>query len=193
MRTLWVLSLQKAAINPCGPHPFSLRQQLGPWNHTCGVWQLCQASQELARLDQNNQWVIWKSPSGGSRFKQTFKATATRQAQFLGTHLAHIRPLSKDRVQVDSVIRLVPSWFLSAISPSRNPEPPRLEYWMHASQLWGRGTDSLMVVSDGLMKDELLTFGSVFREGSLNFEMAGIIPSHPQEVSSYRSELGGLL
>ena len=30
MMTLWVLLLQKTAIDPCGPHPFSLRRQLGP-------------------------------------------------------------------------------------------------------------------------------------------------------------------
>ena len=49
------------------------------------------------------------------------------------------------------------------------------------------------MVSDGSKKDSLLTFGAVFREKRKAKEIAGIIPSHPNEVSSYRAELGGLL
>ena len=109
MLTLWVSSLQKTAIDPCGPHPFSLRRKLSPWNHTSGVWRWCQDSKVLARLDQNHQWAIWKSHSGCSQFKRTFKATSTSRVNFQGTHLTHVQPLPADMLQVDSVIWLGPS------------------------------------------------------------------------------------
>ena len=62
----------------------------------------------------------------------------------------------------------------------------KLTYWENKKY------DKISITVNGSCKDSLLTFGMIMEHDKQIFECAGIIPSHPDEASSYCAELGGI-
>ena len=199
MKQIWQEELKKWAIDRTGVHPRTISVYLGQWNHTVGTWYWHEFNQEIYWHTDSSSWERWAATPGKPGRSPTYSKTGVMTTTPEYTHQAQITRLNEATIQLHSIAgshqpavtsnyTAGPIWGISELKEVQSDTPE--SEWRTRNPL----TD-ITVVSDGSAKDSLLSYGFIIHDRTTYRDIrgSGMILSHPDDVSSFRAELGGIL